>query len=93
MSEDDLKVNSKVRRILTEHNLDVSALTISSVSGAVTIKGELRKLTAQELNDHDIVRLLTVLETVILRTKDVKRVTFSVRGWKKTKGRWGKEEK
>jgi len=93
MSEDDLKVNSKVRRILTEHNLDLSALNISSASGAVTIRGELRKLTTQELNDRDIVRMLAVLETVILRTKDIKRVTFSVKGWKKTKGRWGKETK
>ncbi len=93
MSEDDLKLNSKVRRVLTEHGLDLSALNTSSTSGAVTITGELKKLTAQELYDHDVVRLLSVLETVILRTKGVKRVTFSVRGWKKEKGRWGRETK
>jgi hypothetical protein len=91
MSEADLKVNSKVRRILTEHNLDLSLLSISSTSGIVAIKGQLRKLTAQELDGHDIVRLLIVLETVITRTKDVKRVNFSIKGWKKSKGKWAKE--
>jgi hypothetical protein len=92
MSETDLKMNSKVRKILTEYFIDLTQLSVSTTSGAVAIRGELRKMTGHEATERDVLKLLGVLETVILRTKGVKRVTFSVKGWKKNKGKWGKED-
>lgn len=92
MSEEDLKINAKIRKMLVENNYDVSLLNISSTSGAVAIRGELRKLTGRALSDHDIVRQLGVLEMNILRTKGVKRVSFHVKGWAKSKGKWRKAD-
>lgn len=90
MSEEDLKINSKMRKIFVENNLDLSLLGVSTSSGAVTVKGEVRKLSGREMNDHDLAKLLGVLESVMLRTKGVRRVTFAVKGWKKAKGKWSK---
>lgn len=90
MSEEDLKINAKARKILVEHNLDLSLLGVSTTSGTVTVRGEVRKLSGRELSDLDIAKLLGVLESVMLRTKGVKRVTFAIRGWKKAKGKWSK---
>jgi hypothetical protein len=92
MSEIDLKINSKVRRILTEYYIDLSLVSISAASGAVTIRGELRKTTGHEVREHEIPRFLSMLESVILKTKNVKRVSFVVKGWQKSKGKWEKEE-
>jgi hypothetical protein len=92
MSEMDLKVNAKVRKILTEYNIDVSELRISSTSGSVSIRGELKKLMGVEFKENEVGKLITVLETVILRTKNVKRVLFEVKGWTKHKGKWQQEE-
>jgi len=88
MSEADLKINSKVRKILTENCLDLSLLRVSTTSGSVRIQGKLKKLSASTLSAREAVMLLGVLETVILRTTGVKRVTFSVDGWEKCKGKW-----
>ncbi|GAB4340196.1 MAG: hypothetical protein Kow0099_15950 [Candidatus Abyssubacteria bacterium] len=92
MSEEDLKINSKIRRLFVEHNFDVSQLTISSTSGTVTVRGELMKLGLRQLKDHEIVRFLAVLETAALRTKGVKRVIFHLKGWEKEKGKWKKAD-
>lgn len=92
MSEMDLKINAKVRKILTEYNIDVSELRISSTSGGVSIRGELKKLMGSEFKDSDVAKLIPVLESVILRTKNVKRVLFEVKGWTKRKGKWQQQE-
>ena len=92
MSEDDLKINAKVRRALVEANLDTSALQISTTSGAVSIRGEFRKLTGRKMNDNATLKLLGTLEVTIVRTKGVKRVAFHLDNWKKKKGRWIKED-
>lgn len=92
MAEADLKINSKVRKILVESGLDTSALSLSTTSGAVRIRGEMRKLSGDRLDDRRVTRLLTVLETTILRTKGVKRVTFSIEKWHKKKGKWLKQD-
>jgi len=92
MSENDLKINSKVRRILTEYNVDLSLLNISTASGAVSIRGELRKMTGHEMKENEIPRFIAVIESVILKTKNVKRVSFSLKGWTKAKGKWSKED-
>ena len=88
MSETDLKINSKVRKILIESNLDISLLSVSSASGAVRIQGKLRKLSTRQLSVQEVAKLLSVLEGIILQTKDVKRVTFSIEEWNKSKGTW-----
>jgi formylmethanofuran dehydrogenase subunit C len=93
MSEDDLKINSRVRKILVENNLDLSSLGVSTASGSVMIRGELKKMTGHEMNDREVTRALIVLETVILRSKGVKRVLFTIPHWKKSKGKWLKQEK
>ncbi len=92
MSEEDLKINSRVRKILVENNLDLSLLGVSTTSGSVTIRGALKKLTGTWMNDREITRMLLLLETVILRSKGVKRVAFTIEHWKKSKGKWHKEE-
>jgi len=92
MSEMDLKINAKVRKILTEYNIDVSELRISSTSGGVSIRGELKKLMGSEFKESEAGKLIVVLESVILRTKNVKRVLFEVKGWTKRKGKWQQEE-
>ena len=81
MSEEDLKINSKVRKILVEHNIDLSNIRIITTSGAVSIRGELKKVTRGDMTDRDATNLLIVLENVILRTKGVKRVSFSIKKW------------
>ena len=88
MSEADLKVNSKVRRILIENNLDLSLLNVSTSSGAVRIQGQVRKLSTREMSVQEGTKLLAVLEAVILQIKGVKRITFSIEGWEKSKGKW-----
>ena len=88
MSETDLKINSKVRKILIESNLDISLLSVSSASGAVRIQGKLRKLSTRQMSVQEVAKLLSVLEGIILQTKDVKRVTFSIEEWNKSKGTW-----
>jgi len=93
MAEADLKINSKIRKVLVENNLDTSALTVSTTAAVVSLRGQLRKLSGREMNDREIVRCLSVLETNILRTKGVKRVKFSVKSWGKKKGKWIKQEK
>jgi uncharacterized coiled-coil DUF342 family protein len=92
MSELDLKINAKVRKILTEYNIDVSILRISSASGSVSIRGELKKLMGSEFKENEVGKLIAVLETVMLRTKNVKRVIFEVKGWTKRKGKWQQQE-
>ena len=93
MSESDMKINSKVRKTLVENNLDLSSLSVSTSSGAVTIRGEMRKLSGREMTDRDVARLLGVLETSLLRSKGVKRVTFDLRSWHKKKGKWLKTDR
>ncbi|MBI5115908.1 hypothetical protein HZA56_05500 [Candidatus Poribacteria bacterium] len=93
MSEDDLKINSRVRKILVENNLDTSSLGVSTASGSVMIRGEFKKMTGHEMNDRETARTLTVLESNILRSKGVKRVVFTIQHWKKSKGKWLKQEK
>lgn len=90
MSEEDLKINSRVRRILVENNLDVSSLSVSTASGAVTVRGELKKVPPREMSEREEARLLGVIETTIQRAKGVKRVAFLVKNWKKDKGKWKK---
>ena len=93
MSEADLKINGKVRKILVESNLDLSSLMIRTTSGSVSIRGELKKIPGRQINDRDTAKLLILLEGVILRTKGVKRVSFSIAKWEKSKGKWTKLEK
>ncbi len=93
MSEADLKVNAKVRKILIENNLDLSRLGISTTSGTVNIRGELKRLTEPEASDRDAAKLLILLEGVILRTKGVKRVSFNIAKWERKKGKWTKIKK
>ena len=92
MSESDLKTNSKARKTLVEANLDVSALHISTTSGAVSIRGELRKFSGAKMNDNAMAKMLSATEVNLLRTKGVKRVTFSIDNWKKKKGKWAKSD-
>lgn len=92
MSETDLKINSKVRKILTEYYIDLTHLTVSTASGSVTISGEIRKVTGHGIKESEIPKFLSVIESVVLRTKNVKRVTFAIRGWKKAKGKWEKTD-
>ena len=91
MSEQDLKINSKVRKILVEKNLSLSCLETSSRSGTVSVRGEMKKLSGAAISDSQIAKLLLQLEAVIMHIKDVKRVSFSIRGWEKRKGKWKKE--
>lgn len=93
MSEADLKVNAKVRKILVENNLDLSCLGISTASGAVSIRGEVKKVPERNISDRDAAKLLILLEGVILRTKGVKRVSFNIAKWEKSKGKWTKIKK
>ena len=88
MSEADLKVNSKVRKILVESNLDLSLLNVSTTSGSVRVQGKLRKLSTRRMTVQESAKLLAVLEIAILRMKSVRRVTFLIEDWKKTKGKW-----
>ena len=88
MSESDLKINAKARRILIEANLDMAALNVSTASGAVSIRGELRKFSGAKMNASAMKKMLSAIETNLLRTKGVKRVTFSIDSWKKKKGKW-----
>jgi hypothetical protein len=93
MSEKDLKINARVRRILVEHDLDLSALYISTTSGSVLVKGRLRKLSLRRMSDAIIVRTLVMVELSILRTKGVRRVSIAIKDWKKNRGRWKKIKK
>lgn len=93
MSEADLKTNSKVRKILVEANLDTTVLHITTTSGAVSIRGELRKFSGRKMNDNTAARLLAAVEMNILRSKGVKRVTFKLAEWKRKKGKWVKQDK
>jgi hypothetical protein len=88
MSEVDLKINSKARKILVENGLDTSVLSVSTTSGAVAIRGELRKFGGRELTEREAGRMLTILESNILRSKGVKKVSFSIKNWMKKKGKW-----
>ena len=88
MSEADLKINSKVRKVLVEANLDNSGVNVSTTSGVVLIRGEFQKFPGIKMRDRDIARMLTVIELNILRIKGVKRVTFSLDKWSKKKGKW-----
>ncbi len=88
MSESDLKINSKVRKILVENNLDTASLHVSTSSGVVSIRGEITKFPARKMSERDIAKCLVILETTALRTKGVKRVSFSLRNWEKKKGKW-----
>ena len=92
MSESDLKTNAKARKLLVEAGLDTSALHISTTSGAVSIRGELRKFSGAAMNDNAVARMLSAIETNLLRTKGVKRVSFSIDNWKKKKGKWAKSD-
>ncbi len=92
MSENDLKANARVRKVLTEYNVDLSHVKVSTTSGSVRVSGELRKLAGHEMRESEIPRFLLVLESVIVKIKNVKRVSFDVKGWKKEKGKWGKQE-
>ncbi len=93
MSEEDLKINAKVRKILVESDIDLSALNVRTTSGAVTITGELKRFSARRLSERRVAKLLSVLETAILRSKGVKRVSFSIETWKKSKGTWKRTTK
>ena len=88
MSEKDLRINAKVRRILVENNLDLSVLTVSTASGAVTIRGEVKKLFSREIGDNKFIMLLILLETSIMKVSGVKRVLFYVDNWKRVRGKW-----
>lgn len=92
MSEEDLKINAKVRKILVEHKLDLSSIRVITASGAVSIRGEMKKITQRAMTDRDLTNLLIVLENVILRTKGVKRVSFNIKKWERKKGKWIKSE-
>jgi hypothetical protein len=91
MSEQDMKINSRVRKILVEKNLNCSFLDTSSRSGVVSIRGEVKKLSGAPISDNQVGKLLLQLETTILQIKDVKRVSISIFGWEKRRGRWKKE--
>jgi len=93
VSESDLKINSRVRRMLVERHLDTSELSISTTSGVVAVRGTFRKMSGREMNERDVVRMLAVLEINILRTKGVKRVSFTLKGWGKKKGKWVQDKK
>jgi len=93
MSEKDLKINARVRRILVEHDLDLSVLYTSTTSGSVLVKGRLRKLSLRRMSDAIVVRTLVMVELSILRLRDVRRVSLSITDWKKGKGRWKKIKK
>lgn len=93
MSEKDLKINASVRRILVEHDLDLTVLSVSATGGSVKIRGRLRKLSLRSMGDSLMVRTLVMLENAIMRTKHVRRVSFSIKGWEKKRGRWKKIEK
>ena len=88
MSEKDMKVNAKVRKILVENNLDLSSLSVSTTSGTVTIRGEVKKLFSRDANPRKVAGILMLLETAILRISGVKRVHFNMQNWKKTRGKW-----
>jgi hypothetical protein len=92
MSEADLKTNAKARKLLVEANIDVTVLHISTTSGAVSIRGELRKFTGGKMNDNAIAKMLSAIEVNLLRTKGVKRVAFSIDNWKKHRGKWTKTD-
>ncbi len=92
MSESDIKINSKARKILVENNIDLSPLTVRTTAGTVTIRGELKRLPSRKMHDRDIAKLLNVVETILLRTKGVKRVVFSIDSWTKKKGKWRRSE-
>ena len=91
MSEQDLKINSKVRKILVEKNLSLSFLETSSRSSVVSIRGQVKKLSGATISDSQISKLLLQLEATIMHIKDVKRVSFSIHGWEKRRGKWKKE--
>jgi len=91
MSEQDLKINSRIRKIVVEKNLNLSFLETSSRSGVVNIRGQVKKLSGATLSDGQIAKLLLQLETTIMHVKDVKRVSFSIHGWEKRRGKWKKE--
>jgi hypothetical protein len=88
MSADDLKINSRVRKILVEKNLNLSFVNVSTRSGAVSIRGEIKKLSGSQMSDGQTAKFLRHVEETILHIKEVKRVTFSLHGWEKRRGKW-----
>lgn len=93
MAERDLKINSRVRKILVENNLNLCFLGVSTRSGTVNIRGELKKLSGNWISDRQAARFLRQLETAILYVKNVRRVCFSINDWEKRRGKWKKTNK
>ena len=91
MSEQDMKINSRVRKIFVEKNLNLAFVDVSTRSGVVNIRGELKKMTGSEMTDSQVAKLIFQLEGTISHVKDVKRVLFSLHGWEKSRGKWKKQ--
>ena len=88
MSESDMKINAKVRKILVENHLDLSLLSVSTTSGTVTIRGEVKKLFSGGASPRKVAGKLGLLESAIMRVGGVKRIHFRVEDWQKTRGKW-----
>lgn len=86
MAQEDLAINRSVRKVLVRHWIDLGRVSISSVSGNVTIKGGLHLLRGVK---HELeARIVESIFHDIKRITGVKRTSTDLENWAFIDGAW-----
>ena len=86
MSQEDLKTNRDVRKILVKHWLDLGRLSIRTAMGRLTIRGKLERIRGVQ---EDLApAIVNDMFSRIKRIRNVARMTIDLENWTCEDGRW-----
>lgn len=91
MSQIDLEINRRVRKVLVRHWIDLGRIGIHSANGSLTLRGTITCLAgvSQELDASGLENIFREIN----RIENVKRVSTQFENWVEMDGTWKKVEK
>jgi len=86
MSQEDLRINRDVRKILVKHWLDLGRLSVRSSLGRLMIRGSLERIRGvkEELTPAIVNEMFRKIKQI----KNVVRVSVELDNWANDDGRW-----
>ena len=86
MSQEDLRINRDVRKILVKHWLDLGRLSIRSSLGRLMIRGSLERIRGvkEELTPPIVNEMFRKIKQI----KNVVRMSVELDNWANDDGRW-----
>ena len=91
MSQEDLKINREVRKVLVKHWLDLGRMSIRTAQGKLMMRGFMERIRGVKEDLTPVI--VNDIFNRIKRINGITRMTIDIDNWKNEDGQWVKVDK